>query len=248
MLKETLGELKGKRALVLGRSNIVGKPMAALLLAEHCTVTIAHSRTEDLAERCREADILVCAVGRAEMVKGDWVKPGAAVIDVGINRVEAPEKGAGVEHDGHGAAGQAQARATTVLKAGGDVLRRNRQAFRNGMAVGEHVGLMLELDQGIGILPGHGERAARPVVLERARQHLDPVGGQRAGDGVAGQAPIGPALEAEADRPVASDGQTRPGRPTGRGGPPPGSPRRPPRSGNSSTPIWPGSPISPATG
>ena len=95
MLKETLGELKGKRALVLGRSNIVGKPMAALLLAEHCTVTIAHSRTEDLAERCREADILVAAVGQAEMVRGDWIKPGAAVIDVGINRVEAPEKGEG---------------------------------------------------------------------------------------------------------------------------------------------------------
>ncbi|MCH7551711.1 MAG: bifunctional methylenetetrahydrofolate dehydrogenase/methenyltetrahydrofolate cyclohydrolase, partial [Proteobacteria bacterium] len=81
--------------LVLGRSNIVGKPMAALLLTEHCTVTIAHSRTEDLAERCREADILVAAVGRAEMVRGDWIKPGAAVIDVGINRVEAPEKGDG---------------------------------------------------------------------------------------------------------------------------------------------------------
>ena len=95
MLKETLGELKGKRALVLGRSNIVGKPMAALLLAEHCTVTIAHSRTEDLAERCREADILVAAVGRPQMVRGDWIKPGAAVIDVGINRVEAPEKGEG---------------------------------------------------------------------------------------------------------------------------------------------------------
>jgi methylenetetrahydrofolate dehydrogenase (NADP+)/methenyltetrahydrofolate cyclohydrolase len=95
MLKETLGELKGKRALVLGRSNFVGKPMAALLLAEHCTVTIAHSRTEDLAERCREADILVAAVGRPQMVRGDWIKPGAAVIDVGINRVEAPEKGEG---------------------------------------------------------------------------------------------------------------------------------------------------------
>jgi methylenetetrahydrofolate dehydrogenase (NADP+)/methenyltetrahydrofolate cyclohydrolase len=95
MLKETLGELKGKRALVLGRSNIVGKPMAALLLAEHCTVTIAHSRTEDLPERCREADILIAAVGQTEMVRGDWIKPGAAVIDVGINRIEAPEKGEG---------------------------------------------------------------------------------------------------------------------------------------------------------
>jgi methylenetetrahydrofolate dehydrogenase (NADP+)/methenyltetrahydrofolate cyclohydrolase len=95
MLKQTLGDLKGKRALVLGRSNIVGKPMAALLLAEHCTVTIAHSRTEDLAERCREADILIAAVGRPEMVPGDWIKPGAAVIDVGINCIEAPEKGLG---------------------------------------------------------------------------------------------------------------------------------------------------------
>lgn len=95
MLKETLGDLKGKRALVLGRSNIVGKPMAALLLAEHCTVTIAHSRTEDLRERCREADILIAAVGRAEMVRGDWIKPGATVIDVGINRIDAPEKGEG---------------------------------------------------------------------------------------------------------------------------------------------------------
>jgi len=95
MLKETLGDLSGKRALILGRSNIVGKPMAALLLAESCTVTIAHSRTKDLPARCREADILVAAVGRAEMVKGDWIKPGATVIDVGINRIDAPEKGEG---------------------------------------------------------------------------------------------------------------------------------------------------------
>ena len=95
MLKDYLGSLSGKRALVLGRSNIVGKPMAALLLAESCTVSIAHSRTEDLAQRCSEADILVAAVGRPEMVKGDWIKPGAVVIDVGINRVPAPEKGEG---------------------------------------------------------------------------------------------------------------------------------------------------------
>ena len=88
LLRDTLGDLKGKRALVLGRSNIVGKPMAALLLAENCTVTIAHSRTIDLPARCREADILVAAVGRPEMVRGDWVKPGAVVIDVGVNRVE----------------------------------------------------------------------------------------------------------------------------------------------------------------
>jgi len=93
MLKDRLGDLSGKRAVVVGRSNIVGKPMAALLLGENCTVTIAHSRTQDLPERCREADIVVAAVGRPEMIKGDWIAPGATVIDVGINRVEAPEKG-----------------------------------------------------------------------------------------------------------------------------------------------------------
>jgi methylenetetrahydrofolate dehydrogenase (NADP+)/methenyltetrahydrofolate cyclohydrolase len=89
LLRHALGDLTGKRALVLGRSNIVGKPMAALLLAENCTVTIAHSRTRDLAAECARADILVAAVGRARMVKGDWIMPGAAVIDVGINRVPA---------------------------------------------------------------------------------------------------------------------------------------------------------------
>ena len=92
MLKDHFGgNLSGKRALVLGRSNIVGKPMAALLLGESCTVSIAHSRTQDLAERCREADILVAAVGRPEMVQGDWLKPGAVVIDVGVNSKDAPE-------------------------------------------------------------------------------------------------------------------------------------------------------------
>jgi methylenetetrahydrofolate dehydrogenase (NADP+)/methenyltetrahydrofolate cyclohydrolase len=95
MLRETLGDMSGLRAVVLGRSNIVGKPMAALLLGESCTVTVAHSRTRDLAERCREADILVAAVGRPRMVPGDWIKPGATVIDVGINRIDAPEKGPG---------------------------------------------------------------------------------------------------------------------------------------------------------
>lgn len=80
--------LSGLNALVIGRSNIVGKPMALLLLQESCTVTIAHSRTRDLPQRCREADIVVAAVGRAEMVRGDWIKPGAVVIDVGINRVQ----------------------------------------------------------------------------------------------------------------------------------------------------------------
>jgi methylenetetrahydrofolate dehydrogenase (NADP+)/methenyltetrahydrofolate cyclohydrolase len=93
LLKTQLGELAGLHAVVIGRSNIVGKPMAMLLLAESCTVTIAHSRTRDLPALCREADILVAAVGRPEMVRGDWVKPGAIVIDVGINRVPATEEG-----------------------------------------------------------------------------------------------------------------------------------------------------------
>ena len=88
LLKAELGDLTGKDAVVIGRSNIVGKPMAMLLLAESCTVTIAHSRTRDLPELCRRADILVAAVGRPEMVRGDWIKPGACVIDVGINRVD----------------------------------------------------------------------------------------------------------------------------------------------------------------
>jgi methylenetetrahydrofolate dehydrogenase (NADP+) / methenyltetrahydrofolate cyclohydrolase len=89
LLRATLGELAGARAVVVGRSNIVGKPMAQLLLAESCTVTIAHSRTRDLPAVCREADILVAAVGRPEMIRGDWIRPGATVIDVGINRVPA---------------------------------------------------------------------------------------------------------------------------------------------------------------
>lgn len=96
LIKDTLGDdLSGLRALVVGRSNIVGKPMAQLLLNENCTVTIAHSRTKDLADECRRADILVAAVGVPQMVKGDWVKPGACVIDVGMNRIPAPERGEG---------------------------------------------------------------------------------------------------------------------------------------------------------
>jgi len=94
LLKDHLGDLSGKNAVVIGRSNIVGKPMAQLLLAENCTVTIAHSRTQDLPEVVRRADIVVAAVGRAEMVTGDWLKAGAVVIDVGINRLE-PEAGQG---------------------------------------------------------------------------------------------------------------------------------------------------------
>ncbi|MFO1137929.1 MAG: bifunctional methylenetetrahydrofolate dehydrogenase/methenyltetrahydrofolate cyclohydrolase FolD [Paracoccus sp. (in: a-proteobacteria)] len=88
MLRDRLGDLSGLNAVVVGRSNIVGKPMAQLLLRESCTVTIAHSRTRDLADVCRRADILVAAVGRPRMIRGDWVKPGATVIDVGINRIE----------------------------------------------------------------------------------------------------------------------------------------------------------------
>ncbi|MDJ0948303.1 MAG: bifunctional methylenetetrahydrofolate dehydrogenase/methenyltetrahydrofolate cyclohydrolase FolD [Alphaproteobacteria bacterium] len=89
LLKDRLDSLAGLKALVVGRSNIVGKPMASLLLRESCTITIAHSRTRDLAGECRQADILVAAVGQPEMVKGDWIKPGATVIDVGINRIDA---------------------------------------------------------------------------------------------------------------------------------------------------------------
>ena len=88
MLKNHRGDLSGMKAIVVSRSNIVGKPMASLLLKESCTVTIAHSRTRDLPGECRLADIVVAAVGRPEMVKGDWIKPGATVIDVGINRIE----------------------------------------------------------------------------------------------------------------------------------------------------------------
>ena len=92
LLRAHLGDLTGKEAVVVGRSSIVGKPMAQLLLRDSCTVTVAHSRTRDLGEVCRRADILVAAVGRPKMIPGEWVKPGAAVIDVGINRVE-PEGG-----------------------------------------------------------------------------------------------------------------------------------------------------------
>ncbi len=92
LLKDRLGSLSGLDAVVIGRSNIVGKPMAALLIAESCTVTVAHSRTKDLPEVVKRADIVVAAVGRAEMVKAEWIKPGATVIDVGINRLP-PEPG-----------------------------------------------------------------------------------------------------------------------------------------------------------
>ena len=88
LLRAYAGDLSGQNAVIVGRSNIVGKPMASLLLAAHCTVTVAHSRTKDLTDVCRQADILIAAVGRAEMIQGDWIKPGATVIDVGINRID----------------------------------------------------------------------------------------------------------------------------------------------------------------
>ncbi|QKV19305.1 bifunctional methylenetetrahydrofolate dehydrogenase/methenyltetrahydrofolate cyclohydrolase FolD [Oricola thermophila] len=96
LIERVLGrDLSGKTAVVVGRSNIVGKPMFNLLLAANATVTVAHSRTADLPALCRTADILVAAVGRPQMIKGDWIKPGAVVIDVGINRIPAPERGEG---------------------------------------------------------------------------------------------------------------------------------------------------------
>ena len=95
LLRDALGDLSGMNAVVLGRSNIVGKPIANLLLGQHCTVTLAHSRTRDLPSICRKADILIAAVGRPQLVRGDWIRPGATVIDVGINRIPAPERGEG---------------------------------------------------------------------------------------------------------------------------------------------------------
>ncbi len=95
LARHALGDLTGLNALVIGRSNLVGKPVAQLLLAENATVTIAHSRSRDLPALTRAADLLVAAIGRPQMVRGDWIRPGATVIDVGINRVPAPEKGEG---------------------------------------------------------------------------------------------------------------------------------------------------------
>ena len=91
LLKDVLGDLAGRNAVVIGRSILVGKPVALLLLNENCTVTVAHSRTRDLAAICRTADILVAAVGKLEMIRGDWIKPGATVIDVGINPIPSPD-------------------------------------------------------------------------------------------------------------------------------------------------------------
>lgn len=114
LLKQVMPDLTGKSAVVIGRSILVGKPLAMLLLAENCTVTIAHSRTADLPAVCREADIVCAAVGISHLVKGDWVKPGAVIIDVGINRIDAPERGEGktrlvgdVDYDGAAASAAA---------------------------------------------------------------------------------------------------------------------------------------------
>lgn len=118
LLRDHLGSLSGAEAVVVGRSNIVGKPMAQLLLADSCTVTVAHSRTRDLAEVCRRADILVAAVGRPEMIPGDWVRPGATVIDVGINRIETPEGKTRLVGDVHFESAAAVAGAITPVPGG----------------------------------------------------------------------------------------------------------------------------------
>lgn len=118
MLRDHLGSLSGLNAVVIGRSNIVGKPMANLLLGDSCTVTIAHSRTRDLADVVRRADIVVAAVGRAEMVPGDWIGPGATVIDVGINRIDKPEGGTRLVGDVDFASASAVAGAITPVPGG----------------------------------------------------------------------------------------------------------------------------------
>jgi methylenetetrahydrofolate dehydrogenase (NADP+)/methenyltetrahydrofolate cyclohydrolase len=119
LLKHHLGNLSGLKAVVVGRSNIVGKPAAQLLLKEDCTVTIAHSRTRDLPGECRQADILVAAVGRPEMIRGDWIKPGATVIDVGINRV--PKEDGKTRLVGDVAYGEAQGIAGLITPVPGGV-------------------------------------------------------------------------------------------------------------------------------
>ena len=118
MLHDHHGSLSGMNAVVIGRSNIVGKPMAQLLLGDSCTVTIAHSRTKDLPDVVRQADIVVAAVGCPEMIQGDWIKPGATVIDVGINRIEKPEGGTRLVGDAHYESCAAVAGAITPVPGG----------------------------------------------------------------------------------------------------------------------------------
>ena len=121
LLIDHIGDLAGKHVVILGRSNIVGKPMAQLMLAANATVTIAHSRTPNIPAICREADIVIAAVGRPEMVRGDWLKKGAIVIDVGINRIAAPERGEEkfrLTGDGHYAEAEQVASAITPVRGG----------------------------------------------------------------------------------------------------------------------------------
>jgi methylenetetrahydrofolate dehydrogenase (NADP+) / methenyltetrahydrofolate cyclohydrolase len=121
LLKLAGAELKGARAVVVGRSNIVGKPIAQLLLAEHATVTIAHSRTRDLPAVCREADVLIAAVGKPEMIRGEWIKPGAVVVDVGINRVDSGRGDGKTRLVGDVAEGEAKERARAITPVPGGV-------------------------------------------------------------------------------------------------------------------------------
>ena len=145
LLKDRLGDLAGREAVVIGRSNIVGRPMAQLLTNANATVTIAHSRTSDLPAVVRRAEIVVAAVGRAEIVKGDWIRPGATVIDVGINRVEGPDGKARLVGDVDFAAASQVAGAITPVPGGVGpmtiaVLLRNTLAAaytREGLALDE---------------------------------------------------------------------------------------------------------------
>ena len=147
LLKDQMGDLSGKDAVVIGRSNIVGKPMAQLLLGESCTVTIAHSRTKDLPTVVRRADIVVAAVGRPEMVKADWIKPGAVVIDVGINRIEAGESNTRLVGDVASDEGAAIASAITPVPGGvgpmtiAVLLRNTVVAARARLGLGAEAGL-----------------------------------------------------------------------------------------------------------
>ena len=140
LAKQALGDLEGVSALILGRSNLVGKPLAQLLLRENATVTLAHSRTRDLPALCRQADLLVAAVGRAEFVKGDWVKQGAVVIDVGINRLPAPLETEGRGGEAGAQAGRVQTESATgrVEKTGGVEKERAQDKAQNkGKIVGD---------------------------------------------------------------------------------------------------------------
>jgi methylenetetrahydrofolate dehydrogenase (NADP+) / methenyltetrahydrofolate cyclohydrolase len=135
LLHQELGKLDGAQAVVIGRSNLVGKPLAGLLLQENCTVTVAHSRTRDLAEVARGADILVAAVGRPEMVKGSWIKPGATVIDVGMNRIALPEGKTRLVGDVAFTEAQGVARAITPVP-GGVGLMTVASLLRNTLVAG----------------------------------------------------------------------------------------------------------------